>query len=189
MSSLVLLVFLLAGIILSACPVLADDSSGDIQCTMITFVAPVRPLTQTYLTSETMNHYLPPGNLTPTTDSNHVFSQVQATVEQKLVDDFSKSDFFRKSSIGKTTTQMESLSQTSVAVSKKAKLDFKVKLVERQIVVTYQGLLKSEIIYTMSQGMIQWVLSQPIGKTTNIAFTNSASAAGASSILSLNHSF
>jgi len=190
MSSLVVFAFLIAGLFFSA-PTQADDSTGETQCTMITFVAPVLPATQTILTKDTLNHYLPAGNLTPTTDSNHVASQVEATVEQKIAEDISKSDLFRKSSLGKTTTQLETISQKSVAVSPKSKIEFQLKVVERQAVITYQGIIKSEVIYTVGQGNIRWVLSRPIDKNTTLAFTNVLAQDGSSgsSILSLNHSF
>jgi len=190
MSSLVLLVFLIAGLFFSA-PGQADDSANETQCTMITFVAPVLPVSQPLLTKETLNHYLPAGNLTPTTDSSHVASQVESSVEGKIAEDISKSDLFRKSAIGKTTTQLETISQKSVSVGSKSKVDFQVKVVERQAVITYQGIVKSEVIYTVGQGNIRWVLSRPLDKSTTLAFTNVLAQDGSSgsSILSLNHSF
>jgi hypothetical protein len=190
MSSLILVIFIALGLAIAA-PAQADDSEGELQCTMITFVAPVKPISDPLLTKETLNHYLPATVLTPTTDSSRVASQVEQSIESKLAEDFSKSDMFRKSSLGQTTTQLETLSQKSVAVSSKAKVEFKVKVVERQAVITYQGALKSEVIYTVGQGTIKWVLSRHLDKTTEIAFTNAIGTDGSngSSILSLNHSF
>jgi hypothetical protein len=182
---------LMMGLFFAATAQADDLTQGDPQCTMVTFVAPVLPVTQTIFTKETLNHYLPPQALTPTTDSSRVASQVEASVEQKIAEDISKSEMFRKSSLGKTTTQLETLSQKSVAVSNKSKLEFKVKVVERQAVIIYQAAIKSEVIYTISQGTIKWVLSRPLGRTTTIAFTNTIGQDGSnpSSILSLNHTF
>src|SRR5581483_3310940 len=102
-----------------------------------------------------------------------------------------KSETFKNSSMGHATTKVENMSQTSMAVGGGSKLSFKLKYIERQGVITYEGAIKSEIILAVDQSSYRWVLSKAVSPMTTISLTTVAQQGltNPSTILSLNHTF
>lgn len=172
-----------------------SPKTDDVQCTMIAVVRPVLPASQSLITKENINKFLPT-NMTPGTNAALFSAQFQSGVEQKMATSVLEGDLFRSSPIGKAATKVEGFSKASLPTGtssngQKSSLEFQVKVAERQAVITYKGTINSEVIYMVDQGSFKWTLSHIINKSTTLAWTNisSPSANTASSILSLTHSF
>jgi hypothetical protein len=171
------------------------ENSDETQCTLQVVVRPVLPPNQ-ILSKETINKFIPT-NMTPGANANLFAAQFSTGVGQKISEDIVAGDLVRSSFLGKMTTKLEKFSQTSLlsagkdSSGEKINVEFQIKAVERQAIISYKGFIHSEIIYAVDQSSFKWTLSRAINTKTTIALTSvdTPYSRTASSILSLSHSF
>ncbi len=148
------------------------------------------PIDENIFTKHNVEKYVP-ANLTPTKDTTLLSSEFQTKFQQKCLDNFFASDFFKKTPAGRAQTAIQQVSEksmymgaTSAGITQEVK--FQVRALQHEAEMDYKGYFNSSFVYTMDTSLAALTISKPLNKETTLNLTNSTSVSSPQFVPNLN---